>query len=68
MPARRDQSGRSGDRPRIPRAIGEVVAEQVAFVGHHDDVVSGGALRERRDLLLHLLVAAVGATAAWRAR
>ena len=64
MPAHGHEPRGAGDRPCIPGPVGQVVAEQVAFVGDDEDVVVGGALGERWDLLLHLLIAAVGAPAA----
>ena len=59
-----DETRGAGDRARIPGAIGKVVAEQVALVGDDEHVVVGRVLREGRNLLLHLLEAAVGAPAA----
>ena len=59
-----DEPGGAGDGARVPGAVGEVVAEQVALVGDDEDVVVRRALGEGRDLLLDLLEAAVGAAAA----
>ena len=64
MPALGDETGGAGDGARIPGAIGQIVAEQVALVRDDQHLIVGRVLREGRDLLLHLLEAAVGASAA----
>src|SRR5690606_37859558 len=42
----------------------EIIGEKMFLVGDQDDVVVLGFLEERRNLLLNLLIAAIGATAA----
>src|SRR5690606_30233905 len=64
MPARWHQSLCSGYRPRIPGHVWNVLAKLVAFVGDHQHVVIRYILGEGRNLLLDLLMAAVGTAAA----
>ena len=59
-----EEPRRADHGARVPGAVGEVVAEQLALVGDHDHLVVGQILREARDLLLDLLEPAVGAAAA----
>ena len=47
-----------------PGAIGNILAEQLAFVGDDDDVVLLRVLREAGDLLLNLFETAIGTAAA----
>ena len=63
MPTGRYQALRSCDRPRVQGAIGEIFAEPAAFIGDHQHVVGRRLLGESRDLLLDLLVSAVGSAA-----
>src|SRR5690554_1361504 len=64
MPARCHQSLCSGYRARIPGHVWNVLAKLVAFVGDHQHVVIRYILGEGRNLLLDLLMAAVGTAAA----
>ena len=60
VPCGRHQSGRTGDRTRIPRSVRQVAGKDLAFVRRDQHIVVGGALRHRRHLLLNLGNAAVG--------
>ena len=51
---------RSGDGSRPCRAAGQILAELVGLVGHHENIVIGH-LREGRDLALQGHMAGVGA-------
>ena len=62
MPGCRFQAVGPGDQVGVPRPVGEIFAEHVAFIGDHDDVVLLGVLGEDRELPLDLDMAAVGAS------
>lgn len=59
MPARRDETRRSDDRPRRPGPIGKIGGKYLAAVGSDQHVVIGRVLGEHRNLSLDLNRAAV---------
>ena len=64
VPARRHQTCGACDRPRVPRSIGQVGCEDLAFVGRDEDIIGWCLLGKHGYLSLDQGHAAVGSTGA----